>query len=70
MPVVDTHVANYLLRAAGALRLVGAEAILVGITPEVAMTLVDLGVDLRGLRTRSDLQGGVEYALRLLGRGV
>ena len=68
VPVVDTNVANYLLQATQALRLVGAECVLVGITPEVAQTVVELGVDLRTLVTRSDLQGGIEYAQRLLKR--
>jgi anti-anti-sigma factor len=70
VPVVDTSVANYLLQATRAVRLLGAECILVGITPEVAQTVVGLGVDLHGLVTRSDLQGGVEYALRLLGQRI
>jgi anti-anti-sigma regulatory factor len=66
--VVDTSVANYLIQATQAVRLLGAECILVGITPEVAQTIVGLGVDLSRLITRSDLQSGVEQALRLLGR--
>lgn len=68
VPVVDTSVANYLLQATQAVGLLGADCILVGITPEVAQTVVGLGVDLRKLCTRSDLQSGVEYALRLLRR--
>ncbi|MBN1485831.1 MAG: GAF domain-containing protein [Chloroflexia bacterium] len=70
VPVVDTSVANYILQATQAVGLLGAECILVGITPEVAQTVVGLGVDLRQLTTRSDLQGGVEYALRLLGQSI
>ncbi len=70
VPVVDTSVATYLLQATQAVRLLGAECILVGITPEVAQTVVSLGVELKGLVTRSDLQGGVEYALRLLGQHI
>ncbi len=70
VPVVDTSVANYLLQATQAVRLLGAECILVGITPEVAQTVVGLGVELAGLITRSDLQGGVEYALGLLGQRI
>jgi anti-anti-sigma factor len=70
VPIVDTSVANYLLQATQAVRLLGAECILVGITPEVAQTVVGLGVELHGLITRSDLQGGVEYALRLMGQRI
>lgn len=64
VPLVDTSVANALVMAARAVRLLGAEAILVGITPEVAQTLVGLGADLRELVTRGDLQSGITYALR------
>jgi len=70
VPVVDTSVANYLLQATQAVRLLGSECILVGITPEVAQTVVGLGVELQGLITRSDLQGGVEYGLKLLGQRI
>ena len=70
VPVVDTSVANHLLQATQAVRLLGAECVLVGITPEVAQTVVGLGVDLRGLTTRSDLQGGIEYALRRMGQRI
>lgn len=70
VPVVDTSVANHLLQATQAVRLLGAECVLVGITPEVAQTVVGLGVDLGGLATRSDLQAGIEYALRLLGQRI
>lgn len=68
VPVVDTSVAQILLRAVQAVRLLGGEAVLVGITPEVAQTLVSLGVDLRDMTTRADLQAGVVYALRQVGR--
>jgi GAF domain-containing protein len=68
VPVVDTGVANYLLRAASAARLLGSEVVLVGIRPEVAQTVVQLGVDLAGIVTRADLQSGVEYALRSVGQ--
>jgi|HigsolmetaAR206D_1030411.scaffolds.fasta_scaffold11906_1 PAS domain S-box len=61
--VVDTQVANVLLRAAQATRLLGAETILTGIRPEVAQTLVQLGADLSGLVTRSTLQSGITYAM-------
>lgn len=57
--VVDTQVAAALLRVAGAARLMGAEAVLVGIRPEVAQALVHLGVDLAALRTAATLQDGL-----------
>jgi rsbT co-antagonist protein RsbR len=63
VPVVDTQVANGLLRAAQAIRLLGAHVILTGIRPEVAQTLVGLGIDLSGVSTRGTLQSGIVEAL-------
>lgn len=62
VPVVDTRVAQTLLQTASATRLMGAETVLVGIRPEVAQTLVGLGVDLRALRTAATLQEGLVFA--------
>lgn len=56
VPIVDTQVAAELIRAAGAARLLGATMALVGIRPEVAQTLVQLGVDFAGLQTHATLQ--------------
>lgn len=64
VPVVDTQVADALLRAAQAASLLGARIILTGIRPEVAQTLVSLQVDMRGITTHSTLQSGVADALR------
>ena len=60
--VVDTQVANMLIQAARAVRLLGARVVLTGIRPEVAQTLVHLGVDLSGILTRGTLQDGIAYA--------
>jgi anti-anti-sigma regulatory factor len=65
--LVDTGVANYLIRAAQAARLLGAEVVLVGITPSVAQTMVSLGIDLAQMVTRADLEGGFVYALARTG---
>ncbi len=62
VPVVDTQVAHHLIQSAQAAKLVGAEVLLVGIRPEMAQTLVQLGVNLQGVRTQGTLQAGVEYA--------
>jgi rsbT co-antagonist protein RsbR len=62
VPVVDTHVANALIQAAQMVRLLGAQVILTGIRPEVAQTLVGLGVDLAAITTLSSLQRGIAYA--------
>jgi len=61
--VVDTQVANALVRAAQAVRLLGAQVILTGIKPQVAQTLVQLGVSLEDIRTTGSLQTGVQLAL-------
>lgn len=61
--VVDTHVADALLRAAQAVKLLGAQIVLTGIRPEMAQTLVGLGVDLRSIVTHSTVQSGIAYAL-------
>lgn len=62
--VVDTQVANALIQSAQAVKLLGAEAVLTGIRPEVAQTLVQLGVSLQGVVTRGTLQDGIAYALQ------
>ncbi len=63
VPVVDSHVAGVLLEAAQAVRLLGAEPVLVGIRAEVAQTIVGLGLDLSRITTRRDLRSGLAYAL-------
>lgn len=63
VPTVDTGVANHLLRTTRAAALLGAQCVLVGMSPVVAQTVVQLGVDLAGLETRSNLQAGISYAL-------
>lgn len=64
VPVVDTSVAQILLQSVQAVAFLGAEAVLVGIRPEVAQTLISLGVNLSKITTRADLQSGVVYAMR------
>jgi rsbT co-antagonist protein RsbR len=62
--VVDAHVADALLQAARAVRLLGAEVVLTGIRPDVALTLVGLGLDLTGIVTKGTLQAGILHATR------
>jgi rsbT co-antagonist protein RsbR len=64
---VDVTVANHLVQTVEAARLMGANAIITGLSSKIAQTLVDLGVDLSMMRTVGDLQGGLEEAERLLG---
>ncbi len=61
--VVDTQVAHALIHTAQAVRLLGAQMIMTGISPAMAQTLVQLGVDLTGIITSSTLQAGIEQAL-------
>jgi rsbT co-antagonist protein RsbR len=67
VPVVDTQVAKILLEAARAAQLMGCRAVLTGIRPEIAQTMVELGIEVTDLVTRSELQGGMEYALEAMG---
>ncbi|HEU4535444.1 MAG TPA: STAS domain-containing protein [Polyangiaceae bacterium] len=66
VPVVDSNVANHLMQAIRAVSLLGAKCVLVGISAMVAQTIVQLGIELGGAVTRSNLQAGIAYALRLL----
>lgn len=62
--VVDTQVANAMVRATQATRLLGAQVILTGISPEIAQTLVGMGAGLEGIITRATLQSGIQFALQ------
>jgi rsbT co-antagonist protein RsbR len=64
---IDIDVANHLVQTVEAARLMGASAIITGLSSKIAQTLVDLGVDLAMMTTVGDLQGGLEEAERLLG---
>ena len=70
VPFVDTAVANHLIQATRAATLLGAHCVLVGVSAEVAQTLVQLGVNLTTLVTRSNLQSGITYALERMGREI
>ena len=70
VPVVDTRVADHLLKTTSAVRLLGAETILTGISAQVARTIVQLGVDISSMHTRARLADGMELALRLVGRAI
>jgi anti-anti-sigma regulatory factor len=61
---IDTHTAGSLLRVSQSVRLLGAQVILTGLRPEVAQTLVSLGVDVSGLFTMATLQSAIARTLR------
>jgi len=67
---MDSNVANHLVQTVEASRLLGATVIVTGLSPEIAQTLVTIGVDLMKMNTVGDLQGGIEEAERLLGYKV
>ena len=67
---MDSNVANHLVQTVEASRLLGATVIVTGLSPEIAQTLVTIGVDLGKMNTVGDLQGGIEQAERLLGYKV
>lgn len=67
---MDVTVANHLVQTVEASRLLGATVIVTGLSPEIAQTLVTIGVDLGKMNTVGDLQGGIEQAERLLGYKV
>jgi rsbT co-antagonist protein RsbR len=62
VPSIDASVAEQLLRAARAARLLGTRAALVGISPDVARTMVELGFDAAGVETYADLRAGMRAA--------
>jgi rsbT co-antagonist protein RsbR len=68
--VIDTSVANHLLLTARAARLLGTQVLLVGVSTEVAQTMVQLGVTLENIITRATLQNGLEYALQRRGLSI
>jgi rsbT co-antagonist protein RsbR len=70
VPTIDSTVANHLVQTVDASRLMGANVIITGLSPEIAQTLVTLGVELVKVNAVGDLQGGIEEAERLLGYQV
>ena len=68
--VVDTKVADHLVKTTAAVRLLGAQTILTGITAQVARTVVQLGVDITTMHTRTRLAEGIELALQIVGKKI
>jgi rsbT co-antagonist protein RsbR len=70
VPVVDTMVAHHLFQATEAVRLLGASCILVGIRPEIAQTIVNLGINFSNLPTKSTLKKGFILALEITNKSI
>lgn len=67
---VDTHAASLVVGLVNAARLLGTACVLTGVQPAVAQTLIGLGVDLRDLVTRRNLERGLVYCLRAMRRSA
>jgi rsbT co-antagonist protein RsbR len=65
VPTVDSLVAQHLLKTVSATRLMGAECIISGIRPEIAQTVVHLGIDLSDIVTKASLASALQYAFKL-----
>ena len=70
VPTVDTVVAQHLIKTVTAIRLMGADCIISGIRPQIAQTIVHLGIDLHGVMTKANLADALSVALRRTGYDV
>jgi rsbT co-antagonist protein RsbR len=67
VPTVDTLVAQHLLKTVTAIRLMGADCIISGIRPQIAQTIVHLGIDLQGITTKATLADALALAMKRSG---
>ncbi len=67
VPTVDTYVANHLINTTTAARLLGAEIVITGISPNIAQIIVHLGINLSGIITRALMEDGLKLALEMCG---
>jgi rsbT co-antagonist protein RsbR len=70
VPTVDTLVAQHLLKTVTAIRLMGADCIISGVRPQIAQTIVHLGIDLQGITTKASLADALALAIKKLGYAV
>jgi len=70
VPTVDTLVAQHLLKTVTAIRLMGADCIISGVRPQIAQTIVHLGLDLQGVVTKANLADALALALKRLGVNI
>jgi rsbT co-antagonist protein RsbR len=67
VPTVDTLVAQHLLKTVTAIRLMGADCIISGVRPQIAQTIVHLGIDLQGIVTKATLADALQVAMKKVG---
>ena len=67
VPTIDTLVAQHLLKTVTAIRLMGADCIISGVRPQIAQTIVHLGLDLQGVSTKANLADALKLALSRIG---
>jgi rsbT co-antagonist protein RsbR len=67
---MDTLVANHLIKTVTAARLMGTRCILTGVSPAIAQTMVQLGIDLSQITTRAQMSDGVKLALEIIGKTI
>jgi rsbT co-antagonist protein RsbR len=67
VPTVDTLTAQHLLKTVTAIRMMGAECIISGIRPQIAQTIVHLGIDLQGVTTKATLADALALAFKRSG---
>jgi rsbT co-antagonist protein RsbR len=70
VPTVDTLVAQHLLKTVTAIRLMGSDCIISGVRPQIAQTIVHLGVNLQGISTKATLADALALAFERTGRAV
>ena len=68
--VVDTAVANHLIKISRATRLMGCECIISGVSPSIAQTIVDLGIDVGDVKTTSTMKDALATAFKQLGMEI
>lgn len=70
VPTVDTLVAQHLIKTVTAIRLMGADCIISGVRPQIAQTIVHLGIELKGITTKATLADALALALKQVGYSV
>jgi len=68
--IIDTQVASHIIKTIQAAKLLGAKAIITGISPENAQTLINIGISVVDVITKGTLQTGLEYALSLINKKI